>query len=132
MRKDKYKIQVGDKLYEASKSYHKVFEWEVLDIWLEAYISGYKTIVKCSNGTWTKEFFCADVFEFYDTHEEAEKALNGGVSEGKTDVIEVVRCKDCTFSNYSNYFGGLMCDCGHGLIDVVKEDYFCSYGERKV
>ena len=75
MRKDKYKIQVGDKLYEASKSYHKVFEWEVLEIWLEAYISGYKTIVKCSNGTWTKEFFCADVFELFDTYEEAEKAL---------------------------------------------------------
>ena len=30
MRKEKYKIQVGDKLYEASKSYHKVFKTAVL------------------------------------------------------------------------------------------------------
>ena len=81
MRKEKYKIQVGDKLYEASKSYHKVFEWEVFAIWLEAYIGGYKTIVKCSNGTWTREFFCTDVFEFYDTREEAEQALKG-VNDG--------------------------------------------------
>lgn len=78
MRKDKYKIQVGNKLYEASKSYHKVFEWEVLEICLEAYLGGWKTIVKCSNGTWTKEFFCADMFEFYNTYEEAEQALKGG------------------------------------------------------
>lgn len=75
MKKDKYKIQIGDKLYEADESYHEVFEWEVLDIWLEHYIGGWKILVKCSNGTWKKEFFCADLFEMFDTREEAEKAL---------------------------------------------------------
>lgn len=77
MLKDKYKVQVGDKLYEASKSYNKVFEWEVLAIWMEAYIGGYKTIVKCSNGTWTQEFFGSDVAYFYGTREEAENELKG-------------------------------------------------------
>lgn len=77
MRKEKYKIQVGDKLYQASTSYHKVFEWEVLGIWIEAYLGGHHTMVKCSNGTWTKEFFCAELFEFYDNGEDAEKALKG-------------------------------------------------------
>lgn len=77
MRKDKYKIQVGDVLYEASKSYNEVFEWKVLEIWLEDYVGGNKTIVKCSNGTWTKEFFASDVIYFYSDKEEAEKALRG-------------------------------------------------------
>ena len=75
MKKDNYKIQVGDKLYQASKSYHKVFEWEILERWLEAYISGYKTIVKCTNGTWVESFFASDVIRLFATREEAEKAL---------------------------------------------------------
>ena len=75
MRKDEFKIQVGDVLYEASKSYSKVFEWEILAIWLEDYIGGNKTIVKCSNGTWTKEFFAVDVLYFHKTKEEAEEKL---------------------------------------------------------
>lgn len=70
--KDKYKIQIGDVLFEYSKSYHKIFEWKVLDIWLEDYISGNKTIVKCSNGTWTKEFFVADILAMSRTREEAK------------------------------------------------------------
>ena len=74
-RKDKHKIQVGDKLYQYSKSYGKVFEWEILEIWLEDYIGGNKTIVKCSNGTWTKEFFASDVIYFFETREEAEKSI---------------------------------------------------------
>ncbi|MCR4720069.1 MAG: hypothetical protein K5768_10620 [Firmicutes bacterium] len=73
--KEKYKIQIGDILYENSKSYNKIFEWEVLDIWLEDHISGNKTIVKCSNGTWTKEFFVADILAMYRNKEEAEKVL---------------------------------------------------------
>lgn len=75
MRKEKYKVQVGDTLYQASKSYNRVFAWKVLEIWLESYISGNKTIVRCTNGTWTKEFFISDVKEWFDTCEEAEKAL---------------------------------------------------------
>ena len=74
-KKDEHKIQIGDVLYEYSYTYGKVHEWKVLDIWLENYIGGNKTIVKCSNGTWTKEFFVADVLQFHKTKEEAEKAL---------------------------------------------------------
>ena len=70
--KDKYKIQIGDVLFEYSKSYHKIFEWKLLDIWLEDYIGGNKTIVKCSNGTWTKEFFVADILAMSRTREEAK------------------------------------------------------------
>lgn len=73
--KDKYKIQIGDVLFEYSKSYHKIFEWKVLDIWLEDYIGGNKTIVKCSNGTCTKEFFASDILVMCRSREEAEKKL---------------------------------------------------------
>lgn len=46
------------------------------------------------------------------------------------DAVEVVRCKDC------NYFGGHgMCYCHaadeHGTPIFVREDDFCSYGERR-
>lgn len=73
--KDEHKIQIGDVLYEYSYTYGKVHEWKVLDIWLENYISGNKTIVKCSNGSWTKEFFVVDVLQFHKTKEEAEEKL---------------------------------------------------------
>lgn len=76
--KEKHKIQIGDTLYENNKSYRKMFEWKVLEIWLEDYISGNKTIVKCSNGSWTKEFFVSDILAMYRSKEEAEKALRGG------------------------------------------------------
>lgn len=75
METDEHKIQIGDVLYEYSYTYGKVHEWKVLDIWLENYISGNKTIVKCSNGTWIKEFFVSDVLQFHKNKEEAEQAL---------------------------------------------------------
>lgn len=78
MVKEKYKIQIGDTLYQASKSYKKVFEWKLLDIWLEDYISGNKTIVKCSNGSWTNEFFASDIIAMSRDREEAEAKLKGG------------------------------------------------------
>ena len=45
------------------------------------------------------------------------------------DAVEVVRCKDCKYSEWD-------CDCGlylclyHGC-DWNNGDHFCSYGERK-
>jgi hypothetical protein len=75
MRKEAHKIQIGDKLYEASRSYNKVFEWEILEIFLENYVSGTKTIVRCTNESWRKEFFASDVVWWYDTREEAEAEI---------------------------------------------------------
>lgn len=78
--KDKYKIQIGDVLFDYNNSYHKIFEWKVLDIWLEDYIGGNKTIIKCSNGTWTKEFFVADILAMCRSREVAEGELKEGES----------------------------------------------------
>ena len=73
--RDKYKIQIGDVLYQPTDSYSRVFEWKVLDIWLEDYIGGNKTIIKCSNGTWSKEFFVADILAMYRSKDQAEQKL---------------------------------------------------------
>ena len=37
MKKDKYKIQIGDVMFEASKMYNKVIQHTILDIYFEKY-----------------------------------------------------------------------------------------------
>lgn len=82
MRKDKYKWQVGDILYEASMSYKKVFSHEITDIWIEDYISGPKTIArlitldaKTGDTLWMTTKFLSDIVHYHNTREEAEAAL---------------------------------------------------------
>ena len=84
MRKDKYKWQIGDIVYEASKSYGKVKELEIADIWIEDYLSGPKAIIRLNERdsvsgrrTWTHTKFMSDIVngDCYDTREEAEAAL---------------------------------------------------------
>lgn len=79
MRKDKYKWQIGDIVYEASKSYKKVFRYEIVDILVENYLSNPKTIfvVLVNHDEWVREKFMSDIVngDCYDTREEAETAL---------------------------------------------------------
>jgi hypothetical protein len=44
----------------------------------------------------------------------------------KVDAVEVVRCKDCKFNKGHN-----KCLNEHSIIDIPKDDDYCSYGERK-
>ena len=76
MRKDKFKLQRGDTLYEASKMYKRVIEWEIIDIFVEQYISDYKIIVVVKSdlfGQATK--FLSDVLHWYDIPEAAAENL---------------------------------------------------------
>jgi hypothetical protein len=44
------------------------------------------------------------------------------------DAVEVVRCKDCLFKLKPKQYGDLEC----GILRVpMKNDDFCSYGERR-
>lgn len=44
------------------------------------------------------------------------------------DAVEVVRCKDCVCKQKPETFGDLHC----ALLDIpMKNDDFCSYGERE-
>ena len=77
MRKDKYKIQRGDVLFEASKMYGKVIEWEIKDIFVEHYICNDKTIFVVESPVYGRcEKFHGDVAYWHNTPEEAEAALN--------------------------------------------------------
>lgn len=76
MRKDKYKLQIGDVLYQASVSDVRVIEWEIVDIFVEDYVSGYKTIFVVKSdlfGCATK--FFGDIILWHDSFEEAEEKL---------------------------------------------------------
>ena len=45
------------------------------------------------------------------------------------DAVEVVRCKDCKWSE--DYLGVILCNYSRGLFGKVTDDDFCSRGERK-
>ena len=50
-----------------------------------------------------------------------------------TDVVEVVRCKDCKHYKYRmcELIGNIMDGYYHGTFDVKRPDDFCSYGVKK-
>lgn len=76
MKTDRYKISIGDTMYEASKTYNRVIEHKIIDIYFELYISGYKTIVVTDSYLGRSSRFVGDIFTWYSTTEEAEEALN--------------------------------------------------------
>lgn len=52
------------------------------------------------------------------------------------DVVRVIRCKNCTYSEESLREGSVWCmrrasDDSDVRAEIVGEDHFCSYGERR-
>lgn len=49
-----------------------------------------------------------------------------------TDVVEIVRCKDCKYITKDQIADEIIdrCVCFGGMIDIAP-DGFCSYGERR-
>lgn len=41
------------------------------------------------------------------------------------DVVEVVRCKDCKYLMFSDFYG----ECSKGYMGIVYPNDFCSHGE---
>ena len=79
MRKDKHKYQIGDVLYEPSKMYKRVITWQIVDILVEEYVSGYKTIFVVESDTLGKATkYLTDVIHWCETSEEAAEELYGG------------------------------------------------------
>lgn len=76
MKKDKYKIQIGDAMFEASKMYNKVIQHTILDIYFEKYVTGYKTVVVTESYLGKQTKYASDVCNWYDSLKEAEEALN--------------------------------------------------------
>ena len=79
MKQNKNQIRIGDVLYEASFTYRKIIEWEIVDIFMEEYLSGAKPVFVVSevNPEWSIRSvkFLSDILNWHDTIEEAEKDL---------------------------------------------------------
>ena len=43
------------------------------------------------------------------------------------DAVEVVRCRECKYLMFSDCYG----ECSKGHLGIVRQDDFCSRGERK-
>lgn len=75
MKKDKYKIQIGDLMFEVSKTYGKVIQHTIKDIYFESYVTGYKTVVVTDSYLGIQHKYASDVVNWFDSAKEAEKAL---------------------------------------------------------
>ena len=59
-----------------------------------------------------------------------------GINVSKEELIKalelnekLVRCKDCKYKSYGVDY--MWCDHAQGLANSIKDDDFCSYGERE-
>lgn len=81
MQKDKFKYQIGDELYEvkADPQNYTTKGWKIVDIWVEQYVSGPKTIFKCESieklgdtgMKIAKEFDLSDILAMFESREAA-------------------------------------------------------------
>lgn len=56
--------------------------------------------------------------------------VSGVIDEAPTvDAVPVVRCKDCIYTR--KLYGRLVCKYGTCSGCILREDFFCSYGERR-
>lgn len=75
-RQSKYQLQIGDVLYEPNKGRKKVIEWKVVNIFVEDYMCGSKTIIVVENEELGKvNRFLSDVRLWLDSASEAEMFL---------------------------------------------------------
>lgn len=51
--------------------------------------------------------------------------------KNKADFVELVRCKGCKFVHINSSSGSYHCKRRGHYSEEVKQDDFCSYGERK-
>ena len=62
----------------------------------------------------------------YKTRERVFKAEEAVHRLPAADVVEVVRCKDCRFLRFSDFYGKCVC----GRMAIVQPWDYCSRGER--
>ena len=75
---------------------------------------------------------CSDLYPFvYGTLTGVRQSKTRVMAAPSSDVVEVVRCKDC--KHYDTYFRKCYLFCTHEYhteLDV-EDDHFCSHGERR-
>lgn len=77
------KIRIGDVLYEPSIIYKRVIEHKIVDMYLEACISGWGTIITTESQLGKNNRFASDVTNWCLTKEEALKALDKRIESWK-------------------------------------------------
>ena len=80
---NKNEIRIGDVFYEPSTMYKKVIEHKIVDMYLEAYISGWKTIITTESWLGKNNQFASDVTNWCLTKEEAQKVLDKRIKSWK-------------------------------------------------
>lgn len=76
MRKDRFKYQIGDVVYEPLEFERKIIEWKIIDIYVEDLIVSSKTIfVIESNDGKKKEVTTWGIHCYYDDYEMAMRCL---------------------------------------------------------
>lgn len=65
---------------------------------------------------------------FQSEWEEIEEAINAAPA---TDVVPVVRCKDCKYAYINSFSAATKVALCSASAKVMQQDDFCSYGERK-
>lgn len=80
----------------------------------------------CSEVCYYKSF--NDVRALKKRRNDVEKICKSFINR---DAVEVVRCKDCKYYEHPEYYGGGTKDVCRTFKRQMKEDDFCSYGERK-
>lgn len=76
MKKECYRIRVGDVLYEPSVSYGRVIKHRITAIFMEKYLSGWKTMIVTDSYLGTNTRFSTDVIKWFDTYSEAKEELD--------------------------------------------------------
>lgn len=71
----KNEIHIGDVLYEPSIMYKRVIEHKIVDIYLEAFISGWGTMVVTESYNGRRKKFASDIRNWHFNKEDAEYAL---------------------------------------------------------
>jgi hypothetical protein len=71
----KNEIRIGDVLYEPSVTYKRVIEHKIVDMYLEAFISGWGTIVVTESYMGRGKKFASDIKNWHFDKEDAELAL---------------------------------------------------------
>lgn len=71
----KNEIRIGDVLYEPSVMYKRVIEHKIVDMYLEAYISGWGTIVVTESYMGRGKKFASDIKNWHFDKKAAEREL---------------------------------------------------------
>ena len=71
---------------------------------------------------WCNRDYCGDCY-FYG----ARQAIDALKALPSADAVKVVRCMDCKYFEQDGLYDGWC----HGWSDMIVDDGFCSFGERK-